>query len=178
MKPWRNPGAPTPDSAPLHPGYNGPAAVANRTKGFTLIELVVTIVVLAIGVTGILAVYIQTVARSADPMLQQQAVLIAEAYMDEILGKAFADPDGSEIGESRSTWDDVDDYAAIVSAAPAAASGTAIADLADYRVTVTVTPEAVGGVAASDARNITVSVTHAQDAGVRADLVGYRFRDS
>ncbi len=146
-------------------------------RGFTLIELVVAIVVLALGVAGILAVYIQAVGRSADPMQQQQAVLIAEGYMDEILGKSFVDPDGSEAGESRSTWDDVDDYAALVDAPPAAASGVSIAELADYRVSVTVTPEAMGGVASADARNITVTVSHVQDAGIHAELIGYRFRD-
>lgn len=150
---------------------------ARFARGFTLIELVVSIVVLAIGVAGILAVYIQTVARSADPMLQQQAVLIAEAYMDEILGKAFVDPNGSEAGESRATWDDVDDYAAVTGLAPTSASGVAIAELADYRVTVAVTPQSIGGVAASDAFNITVTVNHATDSGVSAELVSYRFRD-
>lgn len=160
----------------LHPGYNDPGATAT-VKGFTLIELVVTLVVLAIGVAGIMAVYIQTVARSADSMLQQQAVLIAEAYMDEILGKSFFDPDGSEAGESRSTWDDVDDYGVIAAEAPAAASGAPLGTLADYRVTVTVVAQAIGGVAAADSRHITVTVTHSRDAGVRAELVGYRFRD-
>ncbi|MGC8733075.1 MAG: type IV pilus modification PilV family protein, partial [Halothiobacillaceae bacterium] len=51
--------------------------------GFTLIELVLAVVILSIGLAGILLVYSQTVAKSADPMLRQQALALAEGYLEE-----------------------------------------------------------------------------------------------
>ncbi|MCP4276540.1 MAG: type II secretion system protein, partial [Gammaproteobacteria bacterium] len=45
--------------------------------GATIIELVVSIVVLSVAMTGILMVMTQTVISSADPMLREQATAIA-----------------------------------------------------------------------------------------------------
>ncbi len=83
--------------------------------GVTLIEMVISIVVISIAVTGTLLAMEKTIGRSANPMLVHQAVAIAEAYMDEILLHDFRDPDppnaicGNE-GENRDVWDDVCDF--------------------------------------------------------------------
>jgi len=60
-----------------------------RHAGLTLIELVISIVVIAFAVTGILLVMNKTTAHSADPLIQDQAVAIGEAYLEEILGKSL-----------------------------------------------------------------------------------------
>lgn len=64
-------------------------------SGFTLIELIMFIVIVSIGVVGILSVMNFTTARSADPLLQMQAISIAEALMEEVQLRPFTycDPD-------------------------------------------------------------------------------------
>ena len=76
-------------------------------RGFTLVELVIAMVVISIALSGVLMVMNYTTAHSADPMIQHQAVAIAEAYLEEILLKPYADPDGVDGEGSRALFDDV-----------------------------------------------------------------------
>lgn len=79
--------------------------------GFTLIELIIFIVVVSAGLAGILSVMNTTVKSSADPMVRKQAIALAESVLEEVLQKAYADPDGTNAGETgRTDWDSVDDY--------------------------------------------------------------------
>ena len=57
-----------------------------------MIELIIAIVVISIAATGVLLVYATAVRYSADPMVQQQALAVAEAYLDEILARPASDP--------------------------------------------------------------------------------------
>ncbi len=66
--------------------------------GFTLIELIIAVVVLAAAAAGVLLIYVQATASSADPMIRAQAQSIATAYMDEILLQAYADPETGATG--------------------------------------------------------------------------------
>ncbi len=150
--------------------------------GVTLIELIISMVIIGIGVAGILQVMNLTTARSADPMIQHQAVAVAEAYLEEILTKAYDDPD-AETGTceegappaSRSVYDDVNDYACIIGANADVGArnqfGALIPGLGAYTVTV-----AVGAPAAMDsgilARQIDVTVTHAVLGAIT--ITGYR----
>lgn len=154
-----------------------------RQTGFTLIELVITIVVIAIAITGILTIMDRTTASSADPMIRAQAVAIAEGYLEEITLQAFNDPDGSEVGETRANFDDVDDYnalanngclAALVPPRPCDQSGAPNNDLLGYTINVSVTPDGtnLNGLTNNQALRIDVSVTHA--AAGTITLTGYR----
>ena len=129
---------------------------SGRSMGFTLIESIIALVVLAAAATGVLLIYAEATARSADPMLRAQAQSIAIAYMDEILLQAYADPEtgatgGTEEG-SRADYDDVWDYDAINGETPTDRTGNSIGGLNDYTVDVAVT----GGTPAV----ITVTVAH------------------
>lgn len=151
-----------------------------RQRGVNLIELVVAIVIISIACVGVLLVYAQTVRFSADPMIQQQAVAIAEGYLDEILARPAVGPDGSTGGaETRANYDGVDDYVAIVNESPprdqngnvtdlAPADGQP--DLAGYRVDVAVTP----GVNAGGVTMTQVDVRVRFGAVVDLTLTGYR----
>jgi MSHA pilin protein MshD len=114
-----------------------------RLRGFTLVEAILAITILGVAMAGVASVFVMTARHSADPMVQQQAQFIAEAYLEEILRQPFFDPDDDKVcpaAESgRGSYDNVCDYAGISNAAPANAFGTAIAALSNYRVTVTVT---------------------------------------
>lgn len=142
-----------------------------RESGLTLVELVITIAVLAIAVTGILLVLNENIAHSADPMVEQQAVNIAEAYLDEILNQSFTDPDGSNVGETRPTYDDVNDYNGL-SESPHDQSGNAVAGLSNYTVTVTVTNNVTLGTDANATR-VDVNVVYAPT-NISITLSGYR----
>jgi MSHA pilin protein MshD len=144
-------------------------------RGATLIELIISIVVIAIAASAVLGVLSSTVGRSADAMVMSQAVAIAEAYLEEIALKPFADPDGSDGEASRPSFDDVDDYDGLVDSGARDQFGNALAPLAQYAVTVTVSPSAaLAGVPSLDAQRIDVVVSYPGNGTVA--LTGYKTR--
>ena len=145
--------------------------------GVTLVELIVSIVVIGTALAGVLVVIIRNTSASADPMIWHQAAIIAEAYLEEVLTKNFSDPDGSNAGETRATYDDVSDYNNIVAESPPRdQSGTAIASLAGYTVKVEVTAPASAwnGIAVIDVWHVQVTVT--TPASGTVVVSGYRTR--
>ncbi len=60
-----------------------------RQHGFTLTETVIFILVLAVGLTGIVSLSTTTSRDSAQPLIRERALVIAHAYMDEILSKRW-----------------------------------------------------------------------------------------
>ncbi|MCO4799934.1 MAG: prepilin-type N-terminal cleavage/methylation domain-containing protein [Colwelliaceae bacterium] len=102
-------------------------------SGFTLIETVVGIVVLAISFSVITTLIYPIVEQSADQLHQVKAAELGQSMLNEIQNKAFDENSdktggvircgevsapictlnnslGSDIGESRESYDDVDDY--------------------------------------------------------------------
>lgn len=66
-----------------------PSRSIHREAGFSLIELVITIVIIGVGLAGLLGVLNLTTQHSADPMLHKQALAIAESLLTEIEQQAF-----------------------------------------------------------------------------------------
>ena len=60
---------------------------SRNSKGFTLVELVVGIVVMAIALTFMANVFFSNPQRSVEPVLQIRAAEIGQGLMDEILAK-------------------------------------------------------------------------------------------
>jgi MSHA pilin protein MshD len=137
-----------------------------RQTGLTLIELVISIIIISISVVGILSVMNQTTAHSADPMLQHQATAIAEAYMEEILAKSFIAQPGTG---SRANFDDVNDYDGLADAGAEDQFGTAIGGLGSYNVSVVVTPETL---VTQSVKRVDITVTNGTI--VNLTLSGYR----
>jgi len=103
-----------------------------KKQGFTLIEIVITIVILG-AVAGILVPFFDAITHSPDPVIRERAISLGQAMMDEIMAKRWDEntpmgggplntaestrgtvapavafgPDGTE---TRSDFDDVDDY--------------------------------------------------------------------
>ena len=133
-----------------------------RQSAFTLVEVVTTIVVIAVAATALFGVFTSTVRGSADPVIQQQAITVAEAYMEEILRKSYADPvvaetGAAEAGESRANFNDVQDYNSLPDNLVRDQNNNPIAVLAAYSVSVGVNAAVLNGV---NAMQIDVTVTH------------------
>lgn len=133
--------------------------------GFTLIELIVFIVVVGAGLAGILSVMNTSVKSSADPMVRKQAIALAESVLEEVLQKAYTDPDGTNTGETgRNNWDNVDDYNGKTQAAFSLPAG-----LAAYSIAIVVVTEST--TLGIPAKRVTVTV---QKGNESISLTGYR----
>jgi len=67
-----------------------PAKKMTHQSGVTLVELILSMVIISIALTGVMTVMNLTVSHSADPVVNHQAVAIAEACMEEVLLEPFA----------------------------------------------------------------------------------------
>ena len=78
-----------------------------RQAGLTLIELVLFIVVISVAVVGVLGVMNYTAQRSADPIQSKQALLIAEALVEEVslAHFTFCHPDDAKAETASSAAD-------------------------------------------------------------------------
>ncbi len=114
---------------------------AGGQKGLTLLELVVTIVIVTLG-AGVLYSYMAAVSRSPEPVMRARLVALAEGMMEEIVAKRWDErtrigggalcttegntvcpgpmasttlgPDPGESLADRTSLDDVDDYNGLV----------------------------------------------------------------
>lgn len=138
-----------------------------RQTGFTIIELIVFIVVVSVGLAGILMVMDVSVKASADPMVRKQAMALADSILEEVLLKAYDDPDGTGGETTRATFDDVSDYdgktQAVFTDLPARLNG--------YSIQIAVTASTLGTVAA---KRVTVTVSRGGDS---VTLTAYRTQD-
>jgi len=146
-----------------------------QQRGVTLVELLVSIVIVSIAASGVLGVLSMTTAASADPMIRHQAAAIAEAYLEEIMLKPITDPDGADGEASRANFDDLDDYDGLTDVGARDQFGAPIAGLANYSVGVAVSPSAgLPSVPVADALRVDVVVSNGVD--INFVLSGYRTR--
>lgn len=146
-----------------------------QQRGATLIELVMTIVILGIAIAGVVGAFALISGRSADALNQTRAVALAQLYMDEIITKKFdeATPQGGvpkytgachigpDSGETRSTFDDVDDYDGLTDSPPSSVQ-SALDDYNGFSVAVTVScagSELGAGIASADGKRIDLTIT-------------------
>ncbi|MCM2320505.1 MAG: type II secretion system GspH family protein [Pseudomonas sp.] len=134
----------------------------NRQRGMTLVELVIAIVIVGIAAAALYSAMASITSRSADPMLRQQSLAIAEAYLEEVLAADFLDPTSHTQcpppPATRAAFDNVCDYAGLDDTGARGADGVLIAGLQDYRVRVAVTPQAFNGLSAAAALLVTATV--------------------
>lgn len=147
----------------------------SRSRGVTLVELIVSIVVIGTALAGILVVIVRNVSASADPLIWHQAVIVAEAYLEEAMTKQFTDPNPPEGGETRATYDDVLDYNNIVAESPPRdQNGSPIAALAGYSVNVQVTTEALNDITLASGNAVRIQVTVTTPTGGSVVVSGFR----
>jgi MSHA pilin protein MshD len=146
-------------------------AVKKRHQaGVTLVELILSMVIISIALTGVFSVMNLTVSHSADPVVQYQAVAIAEAYLEEVLLQSYTDPDGTNAGETRASYDNVADYNGLNDVGAHDQQGVLLSSLSSYNASVAVADQLVVGLTA---KKITVTVSGPGVSGLA--LVGYKF---
>ncbi len=59
-------------------------------KGFTLIETIITLVVLSIAAVGVISVFTVGIKGSSNPLVVEQAVQLAQGEMDQVMGERAA----------------------------------------------------------------------------------------
>ena len=188
--------------AAFDPPNRTPPRPRAAARGFTLVELLIFIVVIAAAIAGVLKVFTEAASRSADPAVRRQALAIAESLLEEVQLMPFtfcdsedanveaatstagcagaADAAGPEAGETRFAtppFDHVNDYHGYTMGAGIVdITNSAVAGLAGYGASVTVAPAALNtiGAASGDALRITVTVTGPGNTSLVLD--GYRSR--
>ena len=172
-------------------------------RGLSLIELLVFIVVVGIAVTGVLSVFSLNARTSADPVVQKQALAIADSLLEEVLAQpyTYCDPDDAnvetasstagcatmaetamapEAGETRysnlTPYDNVNDYNGFAMTGIVDPSGNAVPDLNGYSASVQVQtpPVPLTNIPAGETLLVTVTVTGPGNRSVT--LSGYRTR--
>lgn len=160
---------------------------ARRQHGLSLIELIVFIVIVSVGLAGVLMVLNATAAKSADPVVRKQALVIAESLLEEIalMPFTYCDPDDPaaatatsaagcataesmatpqpEPGESRysttTPYDNVNDYHGLAMTGIRDLTGATIAGLEAYSAAVTVARGGLGFADPDDVALVSVTVT-------------------
>jgi MSHA pilin protein MshD len=169
-------------------GLNIQRSSMHRAKGFSLIELVITIVVLGIALSALSTSLFTGVGRSADPMWQSKATQLSQAYLDEMLSMRYQENSplgggavgncsiaGAETGESsRSLFDDVDDYNGLTETATFL-DGTTTSSYSGYSISIVVSCDDHLGASSTNTKLITLTVTTPTNqslvfAAMRADL--------
>ena len=93
-------------------------AARSSRRGFTIIELVIVIVVLGIAIPPLLYTISDTLTKNVKVRTIQTASVLGRGLMEEILSKRYdvnasspwSNPLGPAVGETRATYNDVDDF--------------------------------------------------------------------
>jgi MSHA pilin protein MshD len=144
----------------------------HRQRGVTLVELVVSIVVIAIAGAALMGTLAYLNGTGNTSILQVQAQSIADAYLNEITGKGFADPNGGGVEASRALYDNVSDYDGLNTVVATDEFGNAAGN---FNVRVSVVPGTLGALPplpAADVWRVDVTVGYGNGSSVVA--TGYR----
>lgn len=168
--------------------------------GFTFVEMVVFIVVSSTALVGVLALYQQATARSAETIVSRQAMEAAYGLLEEIQAMPYtycevSDPvaatatssagcskpqgltpsAGKSRGSLTAPFNNVGDYGGYSRTGIADINGNATPGLASYTISVALSQPALAGVAVGDL--IRIDVTVGGPSGAQT-VTGYRLRHS
>lgn len=115
-----------------HPALSTPC----KQRGMTLVELVITIVIIGIAAAALFSAMASIAGRSADPMLRQQSLYIAEAYLETLQALPYMD------------LDDKHELAQGEGGPPKGLDGEVIPELKAYRVRTRIIEEELNEVTA------------------------------
>lgn len=163
--------------------------MSSSQNGFTLVELITGIVIIAIALTLMSTLIIPQAKLSVEPLQEMRAATLAQMLMNEIAGKAYDEQSnhnddnwrcgetltdltvpactdessyGPDSGETRATYNDVDDYDTSGSfITPARADGTTLEELYPnftVRITVSSDPSLIAGSGNNIAKRVDIEI--------------------
>jgi MSHA pilin protein MshD len=172
-----------------------------RQRGLSLIELVIFVVVVSAALAGVLRVFMQSGASSADPQIHRQALAIAESLMQEVQMMPFTfceasdanvetatstggcastvEAIGPEAGETRfgsPQFDNVNDYHGYSMSGIVDISNAAVSGLASYSASITVANAALSSITSGSGNALLITVTVNGPGATQVTLNGYRSR--
>lgn len=178
-----------------------PSLLPRASRGLSLIELLIFIGIVSTALAALLRVFVQTTVASADPLVQRQALAIAESLMAEVQLMPFTfcdsdDPDvetatgptdcsgtpdtsGPEAGESRSAlpaFDHVNDYHGLSMNGIRDLTGSTVPGLDGYSASIAVAAADLGNLTAASGQVLRIDVRVTGPGGTTIDLAGYRSR--
>jgi MSHA pilin protein MshD len=132
-----------------------------RARGATLVEIVVAIVIVATAAAAVLAALASASGRSANALLEVQAIAIAESYLEEIELRPFSNPTPGQTPTSRSLYNDIAEYNGLVDNGATDQTGSPVPGLSGYTVSVSETPTSgLTGITSANAVRIDVTVAY------------------
>lgn len=147
-----------------------------RNRGFSLIEATLSVVVVGVMLVAAMRVLGASVRTRASGREQARAILLARRVLEEVMQKHYTDPD-SDVGETRATFDDVDDYNGWTQTLPTDVDGTPLDTYTGWTISVAVAYAdpllpAQNGNSASGLKRIAVTIT--ASSGAKTTLTGLR----
>lgn len=144
-------------------------------RAATIVECVLSLLVVSVMLTASLRVAASSRQTVATAQQRATAAWLADQMLAEVLGKAYAEPDGGgllgidlgELATQKANFDDVDDYDDWSESPPQGANGTALAGLTRWTREVSV---------ASVNREAPSMVMPGEDTGVKLVTVVVRWR--
>ena len=121
--------------------------IRQNRSGFSLIEVAVATVILAVGITALMSCLGSGTVANDEGAKLTQAVFLAQELREWTLNLPFSDPDpadannppGPDGSDPNSFVDDLDDLMAATFTAPRDATGSPIADMAGWTETINIT---------------------------------------
>jgi prepilin-type N-terminal cleavage/methylation domain-containing protein len=116
------------------------------TRGFTLIETALAVVIVGTGVVATMQLFSSCTRDNQAAVAMTSAVMLSESIGEVTQGLPFSDPQtgrsvfGAEPGETQMDYDDVDDFDQQSFNPPIDAQRNPISDLAQFTQLVTVVP--------------------------------------
>ena len=143
-------------------------------RGTTLVEVIIFMMIVSIAVVSVVSALSLAARQSADPLVQREALAVAESLVQEIDGQPYAQKDpynptgpddaiGPEPGETRAgsplPFDNPNDYSGYSENGIVAPDGSAVSSLGTYSASVVASQQAMGTVPAGDGLLVVVTAT-------------------
>ena len=147
-------------------------------RGVTLIDLIITIIILAIAVPPMVGVFITSTRNSTFGVSMARANHLASNLLEEIRSKRWDENTGAasvtlgpDTGETRATYDDVDDFHGLNETPPKDSQGVTMGGSTGFRQQVwvcyvastAVATPCIGSGTTSNYKHITVKITDPQE---------------
>jgi MSHA pilin protein MshD len=130
-----------------------------RQRGVTLVELIISMVVAGVIISGIWSVWATLGKRSADPLVARQTLAVAQSLLREIELQPLPGTAVAASAPGRIGYASILDYNGLNLSGIQDAEGVVIPGLEAYTASISVTPQALSGIPVNQGWWIQVTVS-------------------